>query len=288
MVAATEAAASGARIARPEHRSPSAGGLALGRGHTVARVAEPQYAARSAVSWWARWFRVGAIEARSEERRRGAQRSLTEPVLTELALGALLKTAPQTLGCLHSRWSSGPLARELRARMQVPIQASTVRRALGELDWWWRRVRPILLSADRRKKQRMRAVQRALKHHERGVEVFYQDETDFEVNPSIGPAWPRRGKRHPVVVPTPGKNRKACVAGALDARAGKVLWVGGPHQDSDLFIVNLAALEQANPLAKHLVLILDNHGVHKSRAVSAGLAEHPKSKLLFHPPTTHA
>lgn len=129
--------------------------LQLARGHTVAQVAEAQCAARSTMYQWARWLCEGGIEALCEERRGSARRSLTEPVLTELE--ALLKTTPQTLGYLRSRWSSELLARELGARTQVPIHASTVRRALAELDWVWRRARPTLHIADPRKKRRMRA-----------------------------------------------------------------------------------------------------------------------------------
>ena len=253
----------------------------LARGHTVVRVAEAQCAARSTVYQWARWFREGGIDALCEERRGSDRRTLTEPVLAELEV--LLESTPQALGYLRSRWSSELLARELRARTQVMIHASTVRRALAELDWVWRRARPTLHIADPRKKQRMRAIRRALKHRERAVEVFFQDEADIDLNPRIGPAWRRRGKRYQEAVPTPGKNRKAYVAGALNARTGKVVWVGGLRKDSELFIANLAALEQAYPKAKRLVLILDNYGVHKSRAVAAWLAEHPKFELLFQP-----
>jgi transposase len=69
----------------------------------------------------------------------------------------------------------------------------------------------------------------------------------------------------------------------LHARTGKMVWTGGLRKDSALFIDNLAALERAYPKAKRIVLILDNYGVHKSRAVNAWLAEHPKFQLLFQP-----
>lgn len=118
---------------------------------------------------------------------------------------------------------------------------------------------------------------------EPGVEVFYQDEADIDLNPRIGPAWRRRGGVHQEAVPTPGKNRKAYVAGALHARTGTVVWVGGVRKDSALFIAQLAALEQAYPKAKRLILILDNYGVHKSHAVNAWLATHPRIELLFQP-----
>lgn len=253
----------------------------LARGQAVSQVAEVLCAARSTVYQWAQRFRDGGIEALCEERRGSAPRTLTEEVLGELA--ALLETTPQALGYLRSRWSSELLARELRARTKVNIHASTVRRALAGLDWVWRRARPTLHIADPRKKQRMRVIRRALATRERGVEVFYQDEADIDLNPRIGPAWRRRGRAHQEAVPTPGKNRKAYVAGALHARTGQVVWVGGARKNAALFLEQLAALEQAYPRAKRLVLILDNYGVHKCRAVNAWLADHPRFQLLFQP-----
>jgi transposase len=253
----------------------------LARGQTPSEVAAAVCAVRSTIYQWARWFREGGIEALCEERRGSARRTLTEGVLGELEV--LLETTPQALGYLRSRWSSELLAKELRARTQVKIHASTVRRALAGLEWVWRRARPTLHIADPRKGQRLRAIRRALATRQRGVEVFYQDEADIDLNPRIGPGWRRRGRGHQEAVPTPGKNRKAYVAGALHARTGKVVWVGGARKDSALFIDHLAALERAYPKAKRLILILDNYGVHKSRAVRAWLAEHPKFELCFQP-----
>ena len=206
----------------------------LARGRGVGQVAEALSAARSTVYQWARWFREGGIDALLEERRGSERRTVTEKVLKEME--SLLETAPQTLGYLRSRWRSELLARELLVRTGVAIHPSTVRRALAGNDWVWRRARPTLHIADPRKKQRMRAIRRALATRERGVEVFYQDEADVDLNPRIGPAWRRRGGANQEVVPTAGKNRKAYVAGALHARTGQVIWVGGLRKDSALFI----------------------------------------------------
>ena len=253
----------------------------LARGRGVGQVAEALSAARSTVYLWARWFREGGIDALLEERRGSERRTVTEKVLKEME--SLLETTPQTLGYLRSRWSSELLAHELRVRTGVAIHPSTVRRALGGNDWVWRRARPTLHIADPRKKQRMRAIRRALARRERGVEVFYQDEADVDLNPRIGPAWRRRGGAYQEAVPTPGKNCKAYVAGALHARTGRVIWVGGLRKDSALFIEQLAALEQAYPSARRLLLILDNYGVHKSHKVNTWLASHPRIELLFQP-----
>jgi len=253
----------------------------LTRGRSVAQVAEALGAARSTVYQWANWFLEGGIAALVTERRGSERRTMT-PAMVDALVG-LLETNPQALGYLRSRWSSELLAHVLRARTEVAIHASTVRRALADLEWVWRRARPTLHIADPRKAQRLRAIEHALARRRPGVEVFYQDEADIDLNPRIGPAWRRRGADHQDAIPTPGQNRKAYIAGALHARTGRVVWVGGLRKDSALFIAQLEALDAAYPKARRLVLILDNYGVHKSHVVNAWVAQHPKFEFLFQP-----
>jgi transposase len=253
----------------------------LARGRSVAQVAETVCAARSTVYHWVEWFRAGGIAALLQERRGSPRRTVTEVVVREMEV--LLETSPQALGYLRSRWSSELLARELQARTGVNIHPSTVRRALGDNAWVWRRARPTLHIADPRKRQRMRAIRGALASRKPKVEVFYQDEADVDLNPRIGAAWRRRGSACQDAIPTPGQNRKAYLAGALHAHTGKLVWIGGVRKDSALFIEQLAALERAYPKAKRLVLITDNYAVHKSHAVNAWLAKHPRFELLFQP-----
>ncbi len=253
----------------------------LARGQRVSQVAEALCAARSTVYSWAGWFREGGIDTLCEERRGSAPRTVSEDLVTELE--SLLDTTPQSLGYLRSRWSSELLAKALHERTGVCIHASTVRRLLGARDWVWRRARPTLHIADPRKAQRLRAINRALANQEPGVDVFYQDEADIDLNPRIGHGWRRRGRGQQQTVPTPGKNRKAYVAGALHAHTGRLIWTGRISKDSALFISMLEELERSYPNAKRLVLILDNYGVHKSRLVNRWLEAHPRVELLFQP-----
>lgn len=251
----------------------------LGLGRTVTQVAESMCAARSSVYVWGRVFRDGGVTALATDSRGSERRTMTPKVLNTLS--NLLERKPPSFGYLRTRWSSELLAKELYRQVGIVVHSSTVRRALGGLDWVWRRARPTLHIADPRKAQRLRAIHRALASRNRGVEVFYQDEADVDLNPRIGPTWCRRGQQE--AIPTPGTNRKAYISGALHARTGKVVWVGGTSKNTDLFIAQLEALERAYPKARRLVLILDNYGVHKSKAANRWLDGHPKFELLFQP-----
>lgn len=193
----------------------------LARGQTVAKVAEAVCAARSTIYQWAQRFVTGGIDALHSDHR-GSER-WTMNIATVAALEAFLETTPLDHGYLRSRWSSELLAKELQLCTGIGIHASTVRRALGNLDWVWRRARPTLHIADPRKAQRLRAIARALTCRDPGVGVYYQDEAEFDLNPRIGPAWRRLGAGFQEAILTPGQNRKAFIAGALHAHTGKVV-----------------------------------------------------------------
>ena len=84
-------------------------------------------------------------------------------------------------------------------------------------------------------------------------------------------------------VPTPGKNQKHYLAGALHAHTGGVLWAENDHKDSWLFVKLLYKLKRTYRRARRIVLILDNYIIHKSRITERWLAAHPKFELLFQP-----
>jgi putative transposase len=103
-----------------------------------------------------------------------------------------------------------------------------------------RRARPTLCIADPRKGERMRAIRRVLRRASAAEEVFYVDEADIDLNPRIGPAWMPKGEQ--ITVPTPGKNRKHYLAGALNARTGAVVWTEYTAKTSELFLRLLETL----------------------------------------------
>jgi len=71
-----------------------------------------------------------------------------------------------------------------------------------------------------------------------------------------------RGHQREVV--TPGKNQKAYIAGALDARDGTLLWTGAAQKNSLLFVQLLSELTKHYADAKRIHVILDNYGIHSS------------------------
>lgn len=247
-------------------------------GH-VSRVAETLRAARSSVNRWRGLYeQYGEAGLRSRAHGRRDYKA-DEAVLT--CLSGLVSSSPQTYGYLRSRWSSELLVRELARQCGVRVHAKTIRRWLSRLDYRYRRARPTLHIRDPKKTERMRAIHRALGQTEPGTEVFFVDEADVDLNPRIGPMWARRGQQP--TIPTPGKNVKRYLAGALHARTGRVLWTEGPSKNTDLFLSLLERLRARYRAARRVVVILDNYGIHKSQVARAWMAHNPRFTLLFQP-----
>ena len=248
-------------------------------GNCVARVARGLYAARSSVQRWrALYEEYGEQGLRPLERGRSEWKANDE-VLE--ALAGLVDSSPRDHGYLRSRWSSELLAIELHQRTGVQVHATTVRRWLKRLGFGYRRARPTLCIRDPNKAQRLQAIADALAKSAPDCEVFYADEADIDLNPRIGPAWMARGRQSRI--PTPGQNQKHYLAGALNARTGKVVWAEGERKDSLLFIDLLYRLKRLYRRARRIVLVVDNVIVHKSSITRQWLANNPKFELLFQP-----
>lgn len=245
----------------------------------VSETARRCHASRHSVRWWKARFEADGEEG-LEPLRRGRQEWKASP--TVLArLGELVRCDPTRMGYLRSRWSSELLALELSRSGVVEVHATTVRRWLSQMSIVWRRARPTLCITDPRKGERMRAIRRVLRRASAEEEVFYVDEADIDLNPRIGPAWMPQGEQ--MAVPTPGKNRKHYVAGALNARTGAVVWTEHTSKDSELFLRLLEALLRTYRRARRVYLIADNYIIHKSRVTLGWLARHPKMQVVHQP-----
>jgi putative transposase len=253
--------------------------LHLAGGYGVSATAKLLYAARSSVQRWRGLFEEYGEDGLAPLERGRPTWSVTPALIT--ALKTLLENSPNDYGYLRSRWSSELLALVVAEKFGLVVHASTIRRLLPEIGMVYRRARPILCLRDPQRNRKLRAIDAVLARRRRGVEVFYVDEADVDFNPRIGAQWTPRGQQ--VEVPTPGKNIKHYLAGALHAQDGRVIWVEHPRKNSELFLRLLEALLRAYRSARTLVLILDNYVIHKSASVQAWLARHPKVQLLFQP-----
>ena len=176
----------------------------------------------------------------------------------------LIETARRYTGVTVSRRTMGRLLKALKVRRGRPKPDA-----------------PCPWSAAR-KKRRMALIAALVESLPPTEACVWEDEADLDLNPRIGFDYMLPGtQRH---VPTPGKNVKRYLAGAMDATSDRLMWVKGERKNSRLFIELLKKLlvEYADKRVIHV--ILDNYSIHASRQTRAWLAEHGGSKLHFLPP----
>ncbi len=253
--------------------------ILLNKGYNVSETAQLVNASRSSIrDWRARYETHGEVGLVPEEPGRPAE-TVNDKVCTILL--ELIQKNPGDFDYLRSRWTSEMLAEQIFEQGGQRIHSSTVRRLLPTLGVVWNRARPTLCIQDPLKTSKMKAINKALKKSNTDNPVFYVDEVDIDFNPRIGNCWTQKGSQ--TTVPTPGKNQKQYIAGALNADTGNVIWVVWEKKNSDIFILMMAELRKRYRYAKTITLIADNYIIHKSTRTKCFLGHNKKFKILFQP-----
>jgi putative transposase len=210
---------------------------------------------------------------RRDYRRGGVSAALgTEPPVrrvpwwwTRLLVWALEFT-PADFGFRRSRWSCGALAVALRETVGVRVGRETVRRALRDLGFAWRRPRPVVGPVDPDHDAKMQALRALLAGLPADEVAVFQDEVQLDLNPKVGSAWMLKGCQAEVV--TPGDNVRRHLAVSVLAGSGNLV-VSGPtvRRNSDQFVAHLADLCRRLRRWTVIHVICDNAAFHKSQAV---------------------
>jgi transposase len=196
----------------------------------------------------------------------------------------LLHSSPQDFGYPRPTWTRELLIRVAEQRTGKRVSLSVMSRVLHRIGARRGRPKPVVKCrlSDRHKRRRLSQIRKLIEQLPPDEVVVYEDEVDIHLNPKIGLDWMARGEQKQVV--TPGNNEKAYVAGALDAKDGTVVWVGGTQKNSQLFIALLERLQQRYPNARRIHVVLDNYGIHSSSATLLALKRLSRIELHFLPP----
>jgi transposase len=196
------------------------------------------------------------------------------------------QSSPRQHGYRRPTWTQELLILVLEKKTGVRISRTTMSRVLKQLKIRLGRPKPIVGCPwkKRRRMRRIRALGRLVESVPANEVVVYADEVDIHLNPKIGPDWMLCGTQTTVL--TPGKNDKRYLAGALNARTGRLTWVEADRKNSDLFIRQLWQLATRDyPKARCIHIILDNYKIHSSQRTALALgALGSRVKLHFLPP----
>jgi len=205
--------------------------------------------------------------------------------LSEAYLGRLdqvVRGTPPDYGWKRPTWTRELLVATMARQTGVRVALTTMSRALALIQARRGRPRPRVrcpwsVAAQTRRLNRIRTLLQTLP---RGHVAVYEDEVDVHLNPKIGLDWMGLGQQKEVM--TPGQNQKRYLAGALEARSGRLVWVEGERKTSVLFLDLLDKLLETYPQAKVIHVVLDNYRIHKSEIVHAALAGYLRGRIDLH------
>jgi transposase len=177
----------------------------------------------------------------------------------------LIDAAARFTGVRISRRTMGRLLKELKVRRGRP-------KPTAPCPWPTRRRKAVI--------SRIKTLIDTLPKDQVAV---WEDEADIDLNPRIGLDYMLPGTQRKVI--TPGKNVKQYIAGAMDSRSDRIIWVTAKRKNSLLFIQMLQKLASTYRTAKTIHVICDNYSIHQSRQTQAWLREHgTRFRLHFLPP----
>jgi transposase len=257
--------------------------LNLLNGRSPPQTADVLHVHRDTVYRVARRFReqgeVGLLDRREDN----GTLKLDERFLA--TLNEVVRSRPTDHGWRRPTWTRELLRETLARKTGVRVHVGTLSRALRLIRARRGRPRPTVTcpwakGAKTRRLNRLRALVEGLPRREVAV---YEDEVDIHLNPKIGLDWMGYGQQKEVE--TPGQNAKRYLAGALDARTGRLWWVAGAKKNAWLFVRLLAKLYHAYAKARVIHVILDNYRIHTGlQAVWALRQAGGRIQLHFLPP----
>jgi transposase len=199
----------------------------------------------------------------------------------ERRLEKAIEHEPRTQHQNFSNWTM----QKLRHYLQWRVHAVTVWRHVRRLGWRWRRPVPRVASPDRRYVAKARYLRRLRQQARRGlIHLYYADEMDMALLPTISGRWMRQG--HQTQVETPGQNAKQYVLGAVNYSTGCLIWLSWAHKNNAGFRQLLEQIIKVHARrTRKIVVVVDNFQIHKALAVQTWLGNHRARLRLYFLPT---
>jgi transposase len=252
-------------------------------GRAPGPTAQVLHVHRDTVYRVARRFRDHGVGGLLDRREDNGTRKLDERFLA--TLDQLVRSRPQAHGWRRPTWTRELLVETLCRQTGVRVHVATLSRALALIHARRGRPRPTVGCpwSKGAKTRRLNQLRRLVEGLPRREVVVYEDEVDIHLNPKIGLDWMGYGQQKEVE--TPGQNEKRYLAGALDVRTGRLLWVEGVKKNAGLFVALLAKLYHHYARARVIHVILDNYRIHSGLQAAWALGQAGgRIQLHFLPP----
>ncbi len=251
---------------------------------SVPQIAQVTFYSEDTVARCIHEFNQNRLESLLPSPKGGRPPKITPNYLKRLL--SVIEQDPRTLGCAFSNWTAPLLAEYLAKETGITLDESRIRHYLHAHGY--ELLRPVLTVASpdpdyESKRARIEELQRQAERGE--IDLYYEDEIDLALLPTITRCWCKRG--HQRKIETPRKNQKRYGAGLIHWVSGKLYWATSDHKDNALFRSVLSqVLELAEGRKRRKVyVIIDNYRIHFAKPVLALLAAHSDQIELVTLPT---
>jgi transposase len=231
------------------------------------------------LSRWNLYGEAGLIDRREDNGQTKADDLYT------LTVAWILEGSPRDHFHRRPTWTARLLIETAKQYTGVSVSLTTMGRVLKRLKVRRGRPKPGAPCpwSESARKRRVAAIHALIERLPANQAAVWEDEADLDLNPRIGFDYMLPGTQRQVM--TPGKNVKRYLAGALDAKTDRVMWVKAERKNSRLFIELLKKLLKEYADRKVIHVVLDNFIIHSSRQARLWLEEFgQKFRLHFLPP----
>jgi transposase len=248
----------------------SGSGLGMNAIRREARVSKPT------VWRWQQAYIDGGVERLLRDKGKGA-RAGKKPISDEVRLAAVTKTAKEK-PAHATHWSARMLAKEMG------IGHTTVQRIWKEHGLKPHLARPFKLSNDPNFAEKVvDIVGLYLNPPDKAVVLCVDEKSQIQALDRTQPGLPMKKGRASTMTHDYKRNGTTTLFAALDVKTGTVIGECLPKHRAKEFISFLKKIDRT--VASHLAIhaICDNYSTHKTPAVKAWLARHPRFRLHFIP-----
>ena len=113
------------------------------------------------------------------------------------------------------------------------------------------------------------------------IEVLFVDAVHPEHNALAAYGWVKRGQKR--TVKTNSGRERLNLHGAMNAETYEVTVIESETVNTESTVQLIEVLDQKYPLAKEIILIMDNARYHYSKEVQGNLKDHPRIRMVFLP-----
>jgi len=195
---------------------------------------------------------------------------------------SLVKRAPRAYGWMRTRWSCATLSLTLTTKLGIEISRETIRKELHQSAYVWKRAKLKTRDDDPDREYKLARIRSVWERLAADEDLIFADELDIDLLAKVGAQWTPKGTQ--VEIPTPGKNQKRYLAGAVSATTTERTSVTGDRKNNFLFRDLLEKMDQnySAEITK-IYLVVDNFRIHKAKPVQQWLKDHPRFEILWLP-----